>query len=120
LRAWTADRLPNNAQGDPFRACGAVAYAAQSLGYNWADIDITLRAIWLIEKRVLDALSDVAFEVPGTAKDLEGEPALAAPDECQFLYWAVSQAGLTCDRERYRVGRRNFERSDDPRPRARR
>jgi hypothetical protein len=118
LRAWTADRLPNNAQGDPFRACGAVAYAAQSLGYNWADIDITRRAIWLIE--VFDALSGVAFEVHGTAKDLEGELALAARDKCQFLYWAVSQAGLTCDRERYRVGRRNFERSDDPRPRARR
>ena len=115
-----ADRPPNTARGDPFRGCGAEACAAHSLGYNWADIDITRRAIWLIEKRVLDALSGVAFEVHCTAKDLEGERALAAQDKCQFLYWAVSQGGLTCDRERYRVGRRNIERSDDPRPRARR
>jgi hypothetical protein len=115
-----ADRPPNTARGGPFRGCGAEAYAAHSLGYNWADIDITRRAIWLIEKRVLDALSGVAFEVHCTAKDLEGERALAAQDKCQFLYWAVSHGGLTCDRERYRVGRRNIERSDDPRPRARR
>jgi hypothetical protein len=113
-----ADRPPNTARGGPFRGCGAEA--AHSLGYNWADIDITRRAIWLIEKRVLDALSGVAFEVHCTAKDLEGERALATQDKCQFLYRAVSQAGLTCDRERYGVGRRNFERSDDPRPRARR
>ena len=115
-----ADRPPNTARGDPFRGCGAEAYAAHSLGYNRADIDIPRRAIWLIEKRVLDALSGVAFEVHRTAKDLEGERALATQDKCQFLYRAVSQAGLTCDRERYRVGRRNIERSDDPRPRARR
>ena len=113
-----ADRAPNTARGDPFRGCGAEAYAAQSLGYNWADIDITRRAIWLIEKRVLDALSGVAFEVHGTAKDLEGVRILAAQDKCQFLYWAVSQAAPTCDRERYSVGRRNFERSHDRRPRA--
>ena len=110
-----ADRLPNTARGDPFHGCGAIAYAAQS--HDWADIDITRLAIWLIESRVLVASSGVAFA--GTPKDLEGKR-LAAKDKCQLLYWAVSQAGLTCDRESYRVGRRQFERSHDPRPRARR
>ncbi len=46
--------------------------------------------------------SGVVFEVHGTAKDPEGERSLAEQGECQFLYWAVSQAGLTCDQEGYR------------------
>ena len=72
-----AGRLPNTAGGDPFRGCGPAAYAAGN-----------------------PACSGVVFEVHGTAKDPEGERSLAEQGKCQFLYWAVSQAGLTCDQER--------------------
>jgi hypothetical protein len=91
-----ADRLPETARGDPFRGCGPIAFAARK-----------------------PACSGVVFEVHGTVKDFQGERSLAGQDECQFLYWAVSQARLTCDQEIYPVGRRQFERSHDPRSCAR-
>jgi site-specific DNA-methyltransferase (adenine-specific) len=75
---------------DPFCGCGTTVHAAQKLGRQWAGIDITHLAISLIEKRLRDAFSGIAFEVHGTPKDLEGARALAAQDKYQFQYWAVS------------------------------
>jgi site-specific DNA-methyltransferase (adenine-specific) len=62
---------------DPFCGCGTTIHAAQKLHRNWIGIDITHLAISLIEKRLKDAFPDIAFDVHGTPKDIEGARALA-------------------------------------------
>ncbi len=51
---------------------------------------MTHLSISLIERRLKDAFVDIAFEVFGTPKDLEGARDLAARDKNQFQWWAVS------------------------------
>ena len=75
---------------DPFCGCGTTIHAAHKLGRQWIGIDITHLAISLIEKRLKDAFSGIAYEVHGTPKDLDGAAALAAADKYQFQWWAVS------------------------------
>ena len=75
---------------DPFCGCGTAVHAAQKLKRQWIGIDITHLAISLIEKRLRDAFSGIAFEVHGTPKDLEGARELAFRDKYQFQWWAVS------------------------------
>ena len=57
---------------DPFCGCGTTIHAAQKLDRQWIGIDITHLAISLIEKRLKDAFSSIAFTVHGTPKDLDG------------------------------------------------
>lgn len=75
---------------DPFCGCGTTIHAAQKIKRHWVGIDITHLAISLIEKRLKDAFPDIAFEVHGTPKDIDGARALAALDKYQFQWWAVS------------------------------
>jgi DNA modification methylase len=75
---------------DPFCGCGTTIHAAQKLGRQWIGIDITHLAISLIERRLKDAFSGIAFEVHGTPKDLESAVDLARRDKYQFQWWAVS------------------------------
>ncbi|MFZ3235623.1 MAG: restriction endonuclease [Stellaceae bacterium] len=64
--------------------CGAKART------SLVGIDVTHLAISLIERRLKDAFSGVAFEVHGTPKDLESAVDLARRDKYQFQWWAVS------------------------------
>lgn len=75
---------------DPFCGCGTAVHAAQKLNRQWVGIDITHLAISLIEKRLRDAFPDIAFEVHGTPKDLDGARDLALRDKYQFQWWACS------------------------------
>lgn len=75
---------------DPFCGCGTAVHAAQKLGRHWIGIDITHLAVSLIEKRLKDAFTGIAFEVHGTPKDLEGARNLAQRDKYQFQWWACS------------------------------
>ena len=75
---------------DPFCGCGTAVHAAQKLGRQWIDIDITHLAISLIEKRMKAAFPGIAFTVEGTPKDLASAEDLAARDKYQFQWWVVS------------------------------
>lgn len=75
---------------DPFCGCGTAVHAAQKLNREWIGIDVTNLAISLIEKRLRDAFPNLAFEVHGTPKDLEGASDLAIRDKYEFQYWACS------------------------------
>ncbi len=85
---------------DPFCGCGTALHAAQKLNRNWIGIDITHLAISLIERRLKDAFPDIAYQVHGIPKDLDGARDLASRDKYQFQYWALSlvdafpQAGI--------------------------
>lgn len=75
---------------DPFCGCGTAVHAAHNLGRDWIGIDITHLAISLIEKRMKTAYPNIAFEVHGTPKDLDGARNLAERDKYQFQWWACS------------------------------
>ncbi len=75
---------------DPFCGCGTAVHAAQTLEREWIGIDITHLAISLIEKRMKTAFPNIAFEVHGTPKDLDGARNLAERDKYQFQWWACS------------------------------
>ena len=62
---------------DPFCGCGTAVHAAQLLEREWIGIDITSLAVGLIEKRMKKAFPNLAFEVEGTPKDLDGAKSLA-------------------------------------------
>jgi site-specific DNA-methyltransferase (adenine-specific) len=89
-RIISASSNPGDVVLDPFCGCGTTIHAAQKLDRQWIGIDITHLAISLIEKRLTDAFSGIAFDVHGTPKDLEGATALAHQDKYQFQWWAVS------------------------------
>jgi site-specific DNA-methyltransferase (adenine-specific) len=89
-RIVQASSDPGDVVLDPFCGCGTTIHAAQKLGREWVGIDVTHLAISLIEKRLRDAFSGIAFDVHGTPKDLGGARALATADKYQFQWWAVS------------------------------
>ena len=89
-RIIAASSAPDGVILDPFCGCGTAIHAAQKLGRLWIGIDVTHLAISLIERRLKDAFSGIAFEVHGTPQDLEGARDLALRDKYQFQWWAVS------------------------------
>jgi site-specific DNA-methyltransferase (adenine-specific) len=89
-RLIAASSNPGDVVLDPFCGCGTAVHAAHKLGRQWVSIDITHLAISLIERRLKDAFPDIAFEVHGTPKDLDGARDLARRDKHQFQWWAVS------------------------------
>lgn len=89
-RIVNASSKPGDVVLDPFCGCGAAIHVAQKLGRSWIGIDVTHLAISLIERRLKDAFSDIAFEVIGTPTDLDGARDLALRDKYQFQWWALS------------------------------
>ncbi|WP_439576535.1 DNA methyltransferase [Elioraea sp.] len=89
-RIIAASSNPGDTVLDPFCGCGTAVHAAHKLGRHWIGIDVTHLAISLIERRLKDAFPDIAFEVHGTPKDIDGARDLAARDKHQFQWWAVS------------------------------
>jgi len=89
-RIIQASSNPGDVVLDPFCGCGTAIHAAQKLGRAWIGIDVTHLAIGLIERRLKDAFSGIAFEVHGTPQDLDGARDLARRDKYQFQWWAVS------------------------------
>lgn len=90
-RIIEASSAPGDVVLDPFCGCGTAVHAAEKLGRRWIGVDITHLAISLIEKRLKDAFGGrCRFEVVGTPRDLEAARDLAARDNHQFQWWAVS------------------------------
>lgn len=95
---------PGDVVLDPFCGCGTAVHAAEKLGRRWIGIDITHLAISLIERRLKDAFTGIAFTVHGTPRDMAGARDLARRGKHQFEYWAVSlvdavpQGGARADR----------------------
>jgi DNA modification methylase len=76
---------------DPFCGCGTAVHAAHKLKRRWIGVDITHLAISLVERRLKETFgSSCEFEVHGTPKDLAAARDLAARDQHQFQWWAVS------------------------------
>ncbi|MBU8539089.1 restriction endonuclease [Roseomonas tokyonensis] len=89
-RIIAASSNPGDVILDPFCGCGTAVHAAQKLGRHWIGMDVTHLAISLIERRLKDAFSGIAFEVLGTPRDLAAARDLASRDKHQFQWWAVS------------------------------
>jgi site-specific DNA-methyltransferase (adenine-specific) len=90
---------------DPFCGCGTALHAAQKLGRQWIEIDVTHLAIHLIEHRLKDAFPGIQFEVHGTPKDLASARDLAARDKHQFELWALAQV----DAQAWKGGRKGAD-----------
>lgn len=94
---------------DPFCGCGTTVHAAQKLGRQWIGIDITHLAVGLIERRLKDAFSGIAFEVHGVPHDAGAARDLAARDKHEFQKWIVATIGG----QPYKGGRKGMDRGID-------
>ena len=75
---------------DPFCGCGTTLHAAAKLNRRWIGVDITHLAINLIRKRLRGAFPELAFDIVGVPKDLDGARALAGQDKYEFQKWVLS------------------------------
>ena len=90
-----------------------LVHAAQKLGRRWIGIDITHLAVALIERRLKDAFSGLAFEFHGVPKDADAARDLAERDKHEFQKWIVATIGG----QPYRGGKKGMDRGvDDPGP----
>jgi site-specific DNA-methyltransferase (adenine-specific) len=92
-RIIEASSNPGDVVLDPFCGCGTATHAAQKLDRKWIGIDITHLAVSLIEKRLKDAFTGIAFDVVGTPQDFASAQDLALRDKYQFQWWACSLVG---------------------------
>ncbi|WP_134724898.1 site-specific DNA-methyltransferase [Paracoccus luteus] len=95
-RIVAASSNPGDVVLDPFCGCGTTVHAAQKLGRQWIGIDVTHLAIGLIERRLNEAFSGVAYKVHGTPQDLSAAHDMFARDDTtkkEFEKWAVSLIG---------------------------
>lgn len=92
-RIINASSNPGDVVLDPFCGCGTAVHAAERLGRSWIGIDITHLAVSLIERRMKDAFSGIAFNVQGVPEDAAGARNLAERDKYQFQFWALSLIG---------------------------
>jgi site-specific DNA-methyltransferase (adenine-specific) len=73
---------------DPFCGCGTTVEASEKLGRRWLGIDISRKAVDVIEKRFASA-DLVPPTVVWHPADLESAAELAARDKLQFERWAL-------------------------------
>jgi DNA modification methylase len=96
-RIIAASSNPDDIVLDPFCGCGTAVDAAEMLGRNWLGIDITHLAVGLIERRLKKRYPDIAFEIKGIPRDIEGlrEMARQARDNprlyYELQYWAINR-----------------------------
>ncbi len=94
---------------DPFCGCGTTLHAAAKLNRRWIGIDVTHLAINLIRKRLRGAFPELAFDIVGVPKDLDGARALAAQDKYEFQKWVLS----ALDAVPYKGGKKGGDRGID-------
>lgn len=92
-RIVAASSNPGDVVLDPFCGCGTAVDAAQSLGRQWAGIDITFIAVDLIEKRLQDRYPGIrgTYETFGIPRDMGAAQALFDRSPFDFERWAVSR-----------------------------
>ena len=82
---------------DPFCGCGTAVDAAEMLRRQWIGIDITHLAVGLIERRLKARYADIAFDIKGIPKDIDGLRAMAQQARnhprlyYELQYWAINQ-----------------------------
>jgi site-specific DNA-methyltransferase (adenine-specific) len=76
---------------DPFCGCGTTVAAAEKLKRNWVGIDVSMLAIKLIQRRLIDQNPDLKDKIhlDGLPKDLSGARALFKEDPWDFEYWVA-------------------------------
>lgn len=94
---------------DPFCGCGTTIHAAQKLNRQWIGIDVTHLAIALVERRLKEAFSDIAFDVHGVPKDHAGARDLAERDKHEFQKWITATIGA----QPYKGGKKGMDRGID-------
>jgi site-specific DNA-methyltransferase (adenine-specific) len=94
---------------DPFCGCGTTVHAAQKLKRQWIGIDVTHLAIALIERRLKEAFSGIAYEVNGVPKDPDAARDLAERDKHEFQKWIVATVGG----QPYKGGKKGMDRGVD-------
>ena len=108
-RIVTASSNEGDVVLDPFCGCGTTLHAAAKLNRRWIGIDITHLAINLIRKRLNGAFPELAFDVVGVPKDIDGARALAAQDKYEFQKWVLSML----DAVPYKGGKKGGDRGID-------
>ena len=88
-RIIAASTDPGEIVLDPFCGCGTAVHAAQRLRRRWLGIDVTPLAINLIGRRLNDAFPEIAFNVRGIPRDMDGARELALRDKHLFQLWCV-------------------------------
>ena len=91
-RIIEAGSQPGDLVMDPFCGCGWFIHVAEQTKRRWIGIDISPRAIDLVEKRI-EAESGHVFNVEGLPTDIDGAEKLAAADKYAFQQWANSLVG---------------------------
>lgn len=94
---------------DPFCGCGTSIHAAQKLSRRWIGIDVTHLAVALVERRLKEAFSGIAFEVHGVPKDYAGARDLATRDKHEFQKWIAATVGA----QPYKSGKKGMDRGID-------
>ncbi len=94
---------------DPFCGCGTTVHAAQKLGRQWIGIDVTHLAIALVERRLKEAFSGIAYDVHGVPKDVAGARDLALRDKHEFQKWITAKIGA----QPYKSGKKGMDRGID-------
>lgn len=75
---------------DPFCGCGTTVSVAERLKRNWVGIDISMLAVKVIERRVVDHYPGLKgkIHITGLPKDLAGAKKLFNTNPWDFEYWA--------------------------------
>ncbi|RJQ31872.1 MAG: site-specific DNA-methyltransferase [Actinobacteria bacterium] len=76
---------------DPFCGCGTTVSVAERLKRNWVGIDISVIAVKLIQRRIIDQNPNLKeqLNLDGLPKDLSGAKTLFKNDPWNFEYWAA-------------------------------
>jgi DNA modification methylase len=89
-RIISASSNPGDLVLDPFCGCGTTVDAAQKLDRHWIGIDVSTLAIDIIDRRLRDNYGNqIAYEIRGIPRDVEGARALFGRDPFEFERWAV-------------------------------
>ena len=85
---------------DPICGCGTTVEAAQRLGRQWIEIDVTHYAVTLIEKRLQKiGLTSDKYTVMGRPTTIGDAHELAHRNKHQFQWWAAWLLGAQTYRE---------------------
>jgi len=90
---------------DPFCGCGWAIHVAQATGRHWVGIDISPRAIDLVERRLRKEFPNIKFSIRGLPTDFDGAKKLANSDKYAFQAWA----NALVDAQDYRGGKKGAD-----------
>ncbi len=96
-RIIAASSNPGDTVLDPFCGCGTTVDAAQKLGRRWIGIDITARAMEVIQDRLGRFYPDLHPALRGIPPTIEEVDFLADRDKYGFQQWVCDLLGIQAD-----------------------